>query len=611
MAGKPKSCASEKDLRRRLLCLILPELRQADHGDKGRRLKEILGEYNDWRLTPDLRAELGPVTPRMFRRWRSRTRRSWERKPGGAPRGTRIPKDQQDYIIGLIAQTPHRRPARVHEYLSQKFPGAVPSRATVYRFVDSWQKDQKQVFAWMKNPDAWRGRFMPAFGNAAEKARYYLHAVEFDTSPADVRCEDGIRYKLLAGVDIFSRDAWMLVARHSTSIALASLWRKIILQAGHFDTAVMDNGAEYRSNHIMDAAVKLAIDVPMLPKFAPEKKPHVERIIGTVAHGLLEELPGFVGHNVRDAQALRNRKSFAERFMKAGEIVEIGMSAEQLQERIDTWLHAIYRQRRHSGIGMSPTQKAAKSQQRRWTINERALDVLLAPGGKAKVTKKGIQKGGLYQSTALAGAVGKWVDVKLDLANAGRIYVFALEEGTERWDIASGDWIVCKPGEFICVAHDASRHGLTAEEASHAKKAALKRVREKVAAARTLAQGLGDPMGKLLKEKAAKSNLIAFRRTVEMQTPEIEAAAEAAAADEGAERPANEFSENSCASEAAQATGEPDFEWPWQRYVWLSRESKTRALTEREHAWIDRYEQSAEFAAMYEDLQEVLCGTSS
>src|SRR5512139_1138867 len=316
----------EHELRARLLSLIRRRVKAAGRGEKMGRLTGVLAAYNAGELDRELLSDLGPVTRTTFYAWQNRARQggadALSYKKGG-PRGQRVPEEQAQYILGLVAQKPHRRPARIAEYVRMKFDGSAISEASVRRFLERWKREQASLYKFLRDPDSWKGCFLSSFGSACQRAEYYLHAIEFDTTPADVRCADGIRYKLVGGIDIFSRKPWVILSAQSTSVAIAALWRKIITTAGVFDCAVMDNGKEYRSLHIEAAAGALGIDIPEVPPFAPEKKPHIERFFHTLAYGLLEELPGYTGHNVAGQEEIRNRKSFADRFMSRGGMVEI------------------------------------------------------------------------------------------------------------------------------------------------------------------------------------------------------------------------------------------------------------------------------------------------
>ncbi|MDE0335673.1 MAG: transposase family protein, partial [Defluviicoccus sp.] len=99
----------------------------------------------------------------------------------------------------------------------------------------------------------------------------------------------------------------------SRATAIAALLRRCILEWGVPETVRTDEGRDYTSRHVVGALADLEIAHDLCPPYTPDAKPFVERAIGTLARDLFAFLPGFSGHDVADAQALRARKSFAAR----------------------------------------------------------------------------------------------------------------------------------------------------------------------------------------------------------------------------------------------------------------------------------------------------------
>ena len=143
-----------------------------------------------------------------------------------------------------------------------------------------------------------------------------------------------------------------------------------------------DQGKDYISKHVAGLLNDLAIEHGRCPPYRPDCKPFIERFLGTMAHELFPKLPGFTGHNVAQAQALRERKSFAARRGEDDiEVFAADLTIEELQERIDNWCDSTYGRRGHDGLGgASPFERAASWQgELRWIHDKRALDALLAP----------------------------------------------------------------------------------------------------------------------------------------------------------------------------------------------------------------------------------------
>ena len=138
------------------------------------------------------------------------------------------------------------------------------------------------------------------------------------------------------------------------------------------------------------------------PPLQPERKPFIERALGTFSHDLLELLLGFCGRDVSDRQAIRSRRSFSARFGQ-GENAEGRLTPEAFQEFCDKWC-ALYASRPHQGLGgLTPTFRASNwIGLVRMIEDERALDILLcepAEGGVRTVHKKGISVCGMWQPT--------------------------------------------------------------------------------------------------------------------------------------------------------------------------------------------------------------------
>jgi len=281
--------------------------------------------------------------------------------PGHGPnRGqTAIGLDQQRFILGMAAQHPTWGSWRISNALRAKFGDQAAAKATVARFLKRRKEMDPAVYAFLNSPDQYKGRFQPALGNAAEKAERFLHYVELDSTPADVICSDGKRYTILGACDVFSRKCKFLVGKTSNSSMITGLLRDIITDWGIPEHIIKDHGKDYQSRTVMSALKALEVECPWIPPFTPESKPHIERVFRTLAHSLQEKLEKYIGHNVAERRAIEARRSFADRLMKRGRTVEVGLHPEELQEIIHRWTEDVYHQRKHSSLGMSPNAKAA------------------------------------------------------------------------------------------------------------------------------------------------------------------------------------------------------------------------------------------------------------
>lgn len=429
--------------------------------------------------------------------------------------------DIRDLAVGMLAASPHVDAAQIDRALHARFPDRdLPSSPTVRRFVARFRADHPSVLLSLANPDAYRSRRRAAFGSQSEGVDGLNALWEIDSTPVDLTTSDGRRQALIACIDVWSRRLQVIVAPASSGLAITCAIRQAILAWGVPGRAKTDNGKDYVSNHVRRAMVDLSIEHQLCPPYTPEGKPHVERVIGTLLHQFVELLPGYTGHCVADQQAIRSRRSFAQQREQEAPI-EVRLTAAELQERLDAWCEHVYGRQRHRSLGRSPFEVAAS-----WTgpvrrvADERALDVLLAPAadndGVRRVGKKGIAvEGTHFIAPELGPLVGEDIRVRLDPADMGRIWVFAMD------------------GAFVCNAVSPRRMGVdraaVAAEAKARQAAAVAAARKelKAVARRVKAADVADDI--LAAGRAKAAQVVALpRRGDEHATPAIEQAGRAA-----------------------------------------------------------------------------------
>jgi len=514
----------------------------------------------------------------------------------GKPKG-KFTQDIEVFIIGILAKSPHTRPVRIYDYIKNKFSGqsmSLPGKRAVYNWVNKWKKENESVYTFLKNPDKWRSNFQLALGDSSEKAKYFLHILEFDNTPADIMCADKKRYTLAGAIDNFCRKAKILIVPVGKSIAIANLMRRINLDWGFFSVMIKDNGQDYASRHIEAVCGALGIDMPSVPPFTPQAKPHIERFFRTISMMLFEELPGYIGHSVAERKDIEARRSFAQRMFTKGEVIECSLMPEELQGIIDNWIETIYHQRTHSELGKSPEAKAAESTRPvRKITNERLLDILLAPCGHPIVQKKGIRfQNGFYVAPELGDYVKQEVEIRQDLADAGTLYVF--EKASKK---------------FICIAKDATLAGLSVEEIIKARKQQRKNIQAQAKALKTLAKEVGNPMLDLLEAKAQEpGRIVSFHREEKAESPMIQ---EVEKAFEGPSATFEEFKPNPADLKAIEHPKNeqkvvpihddpPFFDSMLQRYKYLKEQRNIRKLTQRDEGFIEGYEASEEYFRIFE-----------
>ena len=432
-----------------------------------------------------LAAEEAGASANSVRRWRTTVRglAAGDQLDAllDAPRPGRPPKiagDVRELLKALVFHNPAHLTAEHCRRVLEARVGHAPAPSTLRHWLARFRREHARELSAVTNPDRHRSHRKPAGGDAAAGIERLNQLWELDSTTADVMCTDGKRYAIVAAIDVWSRRARVLVVPTSRATAIAALLRHCILTWGVPETVRTDEGRDYTSRHVTDVLAALALAHDPCPPYSPERKPFIERFLGTLTRDLFANLPGFTGHDVVGAQALRARKSFAARRAERpqsarcaerarnrqgrasgathgedlAETFGCALTADELQAWCDDWCRAVYERRPHDGLGgATPFARAAG-----WTgsvrhvHDERALDALLAePAGNGWRT---VRKGGIrldnvdYIAGPLGPLVGERVRVRHDPADLDLIHVYH------------------KPPEakgfaFLCVAEDPARTG--------------------------------------------------------------------------------------------------------------------------------------------------------
>lgn len=386
----------------------------------------------------------------------------------------------QEYIAALLIKQEHLNAGHIRDLCRNKFGSEVTVRDTksgaekkvplpkiraFERHIVAWKNENADVFEKLTNPDRHKNRKQLALGNASAGVVRLNQRWEIDASPVDALCADG-RYSLYAIIDVWSRRVMFSVSKTPRTEASLLLIRKAIMAWGVPETIKTDNGSDFTSKHFMTSLIHLGIEQDVCTAYTPEQKPHVERVIQTIQHGLMPLLPGYVGHSVSDAQQIRAKKTFAARLGESDEkSFQVSMTHEQLQEYMDRWANDKYAHNPHGGLnGMTPLARTASwTQPIKRIENVRALDLMLAPmaggDGFRTIGKKGLRiNNGHFYGPGIELYVGKRVLVRHDPEDMGRVYVF-----TENH-------------EFICEATNIDRLGADPARAASEAKARQKQM---------------------------------------------------------------------------------------------------------------------------------------
>ena len=490
-------------------------------------MEEFCDAYNSGALQVELRvrnhtgADLHPAT---LRRWRKAVATSGpvalagnygNRKGSG---GIDSEPALREFILGVLVEKPHISAKLLHELIAARMPDVLPRRRQLERWLVNWKTENAEVYLAVTNPDAWKNRYMAGFGSYAEGITRANQQWMLDSTPADIQLLDG-RHNILGVIDVATRRAKFLVSKNSTAEAVCQLLRRTILDWGVPEAVKMDNGRDYASQRVAGLLLGLSIEARFSTPFSPWEKPFIERVFGTFSRHALELLPGFSGHDVAQAQAIRARKSFSEQLHAKNKVIEAKLTAAELQAFCDRWVADYYMHEPHSGEGMdglTPFEKTAQQRDLIRTIgDERALDLLLGAGSMCTVTKKGVRLDKLtYIAPELERAMGQKVLVRRDDGDMGRIVVY-------------------HDDAFLCVAECPAVTGVSrAEVAAEAKSRQRERVQEARKALRKAGrkEAQGDLARELLDAAARKNSALTVlpADNVLHLTPALEAAAEAA-----------------------------------------------------------------------------------
>lgn len=568
-----------------------------------------------------VRAELGSVSASSLQRWRLAVKEQGIRALAGNygnRRGSSLVSGQEQvraFVEAMLVQHPHARASHVRAGLCARMGAQIesgevelPSMRSIERWVEHWREANREVSTALSNPDAWKNKYMVAFGSQSEGVVRVNQRWEMDSTPGDVMLTDG-RHTLLGVVDVFTRRARLLVLLTSRATAVCSLLRATLLTWGVPEEVKTDNGSDYVSNHTVRVLQGLDVTHTLCPPFQPQHKPHIERFFGTMSRALMELLQGYIGHNVAERSAIEARKSFAERLMTRGEVVEVRLSAEQLQDAVDRWVEHVYHQDPHAGLGNATpfAVTAASRDALRHISDERVLDVLLAEApdnnGRRTVAKKGIRFDGAYFiAPELERLVGRSVLVRYDVLShdLGRLYVYD-DDG------------------FVCVAEAPERTGMDRREVAikagamqrarvQAERAALKKAARKVSTDTIVEEILvsrAQASGKLAslpKPSTAHTSagLDAAAAAVQAATATPGTSAELLQLDGVADSLAR-LRAVTAADQVPQARVTPTFDSVHARAQWLLQQQHQRDLTGEERQALATYR--TEYTASYRRMQ--------
>lgn len=338
-------------------------------------------------------------------------------------------------VMALVAKQPQLTARQVRRFVGSQYPeltldgqpADLPHARTFARYIREQKDKSRSVMQYLSDPDGYKAKRRFSLGKADAEIVRLNQIWEIDASPADVMLTEG-RHSIYALIDVWSRRLLISVSATARTDAALALIRTGLERWGVPEAIRTDNGADFTSYRFVRAMADLGVEQIIAPPFSPEKKPFVERAIGTFQRDFCRPLPGFIGHNVGDRQRIRAATAFSSRLgQDEGRVFSVQLDRDQFAEMALRWCEHVYAEEVHSSLGMTPREKA-----RSWTgevrriANEAVLALLLAPvdrDGIRTVTKQGIRVSGA-NFFAAGLEPGQVVFVRHDPDDMGVIYLF-------------------------------------------------------------------------------------------------------------------------------------------------------------------------------------------
>ncbi|MDO6497359.1 DNA-binding protein [Photobacterium sanguinicancri] len=355
----------------------------------------------------------------------------------------------QNYLVAVITGKPHlaKRPNVLCRMIGEKheeYPHwDLPSASSIARWLSKWQANNGAKFVYLTNPDAYNSKHRPLFAKMYPWLKSPNDCWEFDSTPTDVQLRVNgklVRYSIIAAIDVYTRRVKLLLSPTSNSEGICLLLRKCLMDWGVLNNggiARTDNGSDYVSKRVTAIFDMLGVEQSRANPFSGWEKPFIERFFCTLSQGLLELLPGYIGHSVSDRQQIEAVKAFAERIGEGKkkaqqEALELALTPDELEEVMNDWLEHRYNHTAHEGLdGKTPFQVYSESGYRaRVVADNHSLDYLLNYVGDATVLRGRISAGNIkYSAPELMNPDWdrKRVRVFLDPNDVGRATLYPVD----------------------------------------------------------------------------------------------------------------------------------------------------------------------------------------
>jgi len=328
--------------------------------------------------------------------------------------------------------------------VNRNAPLAIPSRATVYRYVRTY--DEYLVMAARKGRQA-ADKYFRASGRGPEP-KYILERAEVDHTPLDLLIIDD-----LTGLTIGRPTVTYILDRKTrkplgfevgfeppSQIAVMRALRHAIMPKNYVSldypevenpwlaygipvTLVCDNGLEFHSEQLKRMCAELNIELIFCPKKQPHYKGAIERFLGTFNHQLSHKIAGTTFSNINE------RGDYDSENLAC-------LTLAEFKKLLHVWLIDVYSQAPHKSLGITPAlawQDGLKIIEPVLPESKEKLDLILAFQKNPKLGHEGVQfKGLMYNSAELATLRKRGVGsatIRINPEDLGEIWVFDEQQG--------------------------------------------------------------------------------------------------------------------------------------------------------------------------------------
>lgn len=322
-------------------------------------------------------------------------------------------------------------------------PKADISESSFRRIVERLKKDDKQIGAFLR---VGKDGVKDLYPSLPRRWNRVNQEWQVDATPLDffvTKDSEKVRPMVVAIVDCYSGARVWGLYDSATSLSDVRLLKKAIESFGVPELIRGDNGADYLSAHFQGVLAALGIAYHAAQAGKGRQKGKIERSFGSVQHSWLENLPGFIGHNVKERSAIEAQEVEKLKKLHGAKTNVKCLSWETMQAVLDDYLAA-----KMEASGAAKKYRLARERGEIKTIEN--LHRHLGKSVRPTVSAKGAQAfGRVYGGYEfwMSVYIGQKVTLREDIDDVSRAYIFD------------------RNGEYICEGIDATHVSISAEEA--------------------------------------------------------------------------------------------------------------------------------------------------